>query len=244
MNKEMLLSFISKYNLGGNINAIWDASGKRLKTKFISDGDDLLGTVEINSKLSDTIECDSIPVLRTSNMKSLLSVMGNKIDIEAKMVGDKPISLTFSDDITVVKHALADKNVMKIPPNIKYVPDDFEIEIKLNAELMDLYVKAFSALSGSDIVTFSLMSDGETTKIIIGDLDENVNTDKVAFDVEVIKAKEIKPMVFNAVLFKEILLANKGVESSMKVSSEGLAIIEFKTDEYKAKYYLIGEELS
>jgi len=38
------------------------------------------------------------------------------------------------------------------------------------------------------------------------------------------------------------LMANKGIDSTFKISSESLGILEFENKNYKAKYYFVGQE--
>ena len=49
--------------------------------------------------------------------------------------------------------------------------------------------------------------------------------------------------LFNADLFKEVLLANRECTSArLEVSNEGLARINFKVDDYDSTYYIVATQ--
>ena len=53
---------------------------------------------------------------------------------------------------------------------------------------------------------------------------------------------KIENVSFSANLFGDVLAANKECESAtLEVSSQGLARINFKIDEYDATYYLVAD---
>ena len=57
-----------------------------------------------------------------------------------------------------------------------------------------------------------------------------------------VRISYIENVSFNASVFKEVLSANKECESAtLEVSSQGLARINFKIDEYDATYYLVAD---
>lgn len=55
----------------------------------------------------------------------------------------------------------------------------------------------------------------------------------------------VKPISFSAKYLKEILTANKEATSAvLKVSTQGLAHIQFKIDDFTASYYLVEQQLT
>ena len=238
MNKQLLLSFISKYNLGGKIESvIWNATDKGMEVKFIADDQSLLGHVHMNTKLDD-ISGKELAVHRTKNLIQLMGILNETVNVDLLERNDKPISLSFSDDLSKVDYALADKNIIPNVPSLKYSPDEYEVELKIDAKFVDTFVRAKTALT--DIVSFSLVATSDSAKIRMGQTD--VNTDRAIFDVESTKLSAIPVVLFNAELFKEVLVANKGIESTFKVSQEYLGVLEFANENYKAKYYFVGQE--
>ena len=60
---------------------------------------------------------------------------------------------------------------------------------------------------------------------------------------EVVEYSEVDKLTFNAHVMKEILSANKDCESSMlEISSEGLAKMNFKIDEFDSTYFLVANQ--
>ena len=49
------------------------------------------------------------------------------------------------------------------------------------------------------------------------------------------------PITFNANLFKEVLVANRECSSAiLEVSTEGLARVNFKIDDFDSTYYVVA----
>ena len=68
-----------------------------------------------------------------------------------------------------------------------------------------------------------------------------MNTNRVTIPVTSSEFSNIDNISFNANLFKEVLIANKDCESAvLQVSSEGLAKISFKIDDFTSTYYLVA----
>ena len=57
MQKSKLDRFISKYNLGGNVNSVkWKSDGNTLSTSFVTPDKSLLGTVKVDKFSFDSAE--------------------------------------------------------------------------------------------------------------------------------------------------------------------------------------------
>ena len=53
-----------------------------------------------------------------------------------------------------------------------------------------------------------------------------------------------EPITFNANLFKEVLSANKECsKAELQIAKTGLAYIEFKVDDFVAKYWLVAQQV-
>ena len=88
---------------------------------------------------------------------------------------------------------------------------------------------------------FSIINSKNGCEIVIGYA--TTNTNRVNIPVECTKCSIKNPITFNANLFKEVLLANKDCRSAiLEVSSEGLARINFKIDDYDSTYYIVAME--
>ena len=92
MNKNQLTNFITKYTLGGEIKSTkWTSNGDSLSTRFISGDKSVVGRVVL-SKFSHLLPCE-LGVYNTGQLSSLLSVLGDDIDINLSQSGDKFISI-------------------------------------------------------------------------------------------------------------------------------------------------------
>ena len=69
----------------------------------------------------------------------------------------------------------------------------------------------------------------------------NTNTNRVNIPVEPETNSITKPITFNANLFKEMLVANRECKSAiLEVSTEGLARVNFKVDDYDSTYFVVA----
>jgi len=78
-------------------------------------------------------------------------------------------------------------------------------------------------------------------EVIIGY--SSTNTNRVNIPVSCDECNIDTPITFNANLFKEVLVANKDCTSAvLHVSSEGLAKVNFKVDDYDSTYHIVATQ--
>jgi hypothetical protein len=238
MEKNRLSRFISKYNLAGLVESVaWNSEGGKLSTKFVSDDKTVLGVVTLDSF---DFEDATVGVYNTNTLKSLLNVLGNDVQIDLKKIDEKPISLSLTSDSTTVQYQLADLTVIPNVPDLKQLPE-FGISIDLDANFIDKFIKAKSALS--DVDNFTVLTEKGKLKIVIGY--SNINTNRVDIVVNDNFTEEVKPISFSAKYFKEILSANKEAnKATLAVSKDGLSHVEFSVDGFTSSYYLVEVQLS
>jgi hypothetical protein len=233
MNKNNLLRFIQKYSLGGLIESVaWNAEGTTLSVRFISDDKTLLGEVNFNAFTSTPM---SVGIYTTSLLKNMIGILDSDITLKVDKAGEKSVSLKLSSDETETSYQLADLGVIPPVPDLKQLPE-FGIDIDMASNMIDKFIKAKGALS--DVDTFTVFSEGDDLKMAIGY--SSISTNRVTFTA--IKGYEdtIKPISFSAKYLKEILTANKEATSAkLKVSTDGLAHVEFQIDDFVCKYYLV-----
>jgi hypothetical protein len=228
MKKSSFEGFITRYNLGGEVESVKiDSTDVGLSVKFISDDKTLLGNVSSDNKDFPTGEYG---VYTTSQLKGLLSVLDSDISVKE---GDA--ALVFSDKGTSVNYMLADLSVIPVVPDLKQLPD-FTSTIKMDNDFVNKFVKSKGALSDSDTFTFSCKSNkGE---VILGY--SKINSNRISINVECECDGDVEPISFSAKYLKEILNANKGAKSSsLKISPNGLAHVSFENDGFKSNYYLV-----
>lgn len=238
MNKIRLNRFIQKYNLAGLIESVtWKADGTKLSTKFISDDKTVLGELELDNFNFDAAE---LGIYTTSNLSKLLSVLGDDVDLQVGKVEDKAISLSLVSDGTKASYQLADLAVIPAVPDLKQLPS-FDIQIDLDGKFIDRFIKGKNALS--DVDTFTVLTENGDLNLVIGY--SNVNSNRITYKAHANYPNAVNAISFSAKYLKEILVANKDATSAtLQISTQGLAHVAFKVDDYTSKYYLVEVQLS
>jgi len=236
MDKALVERFISKYNLAGAAEAvILQASDKGLKTKFISDDKNVLGIVQA-SKIE--LEEGEYGIYDTAQLRSLLGVLEDAIKIKVTKKDGKPTGFLLSDTGTKVTYVLADKANIPAVPDLKSLPEA-DVVIKVDSHFLNTFVKAKGALT--EVETFTVLSDGKKTDIVIGY--SELNTNRVSFHVDTESAEPIDPISFDARYLREILIANKEMKSgTLKIASKGIAIVTFDVEDFEVSYYLVKKD--
>jgi hypothetical protein len=229
MKKTSLEGFISRYNLGGEIESVKIVSDKTgMSVKFISDDKTLLGTVTSeDAEFAD----GEFGVYTTSQLKNLLGVLDANINVTAGSA-----ALEFSDNSTTVNYMMADLSVIPAVPDIKQVPD-FESEITLSDEFISRFIKSKGALNESDTFTFQC-KDGKG-EIILGY--SKINSNRISIKVDCTCTKDsVGPISFSAKYLKEILNANRAPKAAnLKIATAGLAQCTFESEGFKSEYFLV-----
>ena len=235
MNKQQLVKFISKYNLGGLVNsAILSFKDNTLNTRFTSGDKSLLGILSMDKW---DFEDGEFGVYNTEQLVKLLSVLDDDVTMSVTKAGDKAVSIQLSDTVSKVNYMLTDTSVISRPPVPESLPQNFELKININPQFISKFISGKQALPETD--TFTVFTKNNTTSIVIGYA--SVNTNRVTIPVSTTEYKEMDLISFNATNFKEILHANKECESALlEVSPDGIAKITFKIDNYKSTYYLVA----
>ena len=228
MEKGKLDSFINKYNLGGEIESvIIKSENSSLTVKMISDDKTLLGDVSLTDVEFPEGE---FGIYTTSQLKGLLSVLDESIKVE-EVTG----ALKFSDKGTKMQYMLAAPSVIPTVPDLKKLPS-FNVNVTLNDEFINKFIKSKGALADSDTFTFTC-KDG-VGEIILGY--SSINSNRISITVDSDCESDVDPIAFSAKYLKAILLANKGSSnSSLQISSEGLAKVAFSDDGYTCSYHLV-----
>tara|TARA_Y100000816_G_scaffold292420_1_gene287578 strand:+ start:6595 stop:7290 length:696 start_codon:yes stop_codon:yes gene_type:complete len=228
MKKESINNFISRYSLGGEVESVKiESNDSKMNVSFISDDKTLLGSV---SSENGNFPNGEFGIYTTSKLKALLSVLEPTVDVKS---ADSYIK--FSDKGTSINYMLADLSVIPAVPDLKQLPD-FNVEVTLDTEFVSKFIKSKSALSESD--TFTFECKGGEGEVILGY--STLNTNRISIKVDCKCDGDIKPISFSAKYLKEILNANRSSKSAtLKISSQGLAHLNFKDTEVESNYYLV-----
>jgi hypothetical protein len=179
-------------------------------------------------------------VYTTSQLSKLLSVVGEDIELDVQQIENKAVNLFVKNGSTKFQFPLADLAVIPNVPDLKKLPE-FDIEINFDGAFIDKFIKAKNALSEVD--TFTVLTEKKQLNVVLGY--SNINATRVTFVVNDAYDVEVKPISFSAKYLKEILTANKEATSVvLKVSTQGISHVEFKVDDFVAKYFLVEQQLS
>ena len=236
MNKQKLVRFINKYYLNGIADSVVlksNSSEQKLVTRFVSSDKTLLGIIQLDRW---NFEDANIGVYTTEQLLRLLSVLDEDINFSITKSGDKSISMKISDSLSSVNYMLSDPSIINEPPQLQNIPN-FELSINMTPSVINKFISGKSALQ--DSTTFTVITNETSTKLVIGY--STVNTNRVTIPVVTSEFSQIDNVSFNAEYFSSILVANKECESAfLQVSSQGLAKIIFKIDDYTATYWLVA----
>ena len=236
MNKGLLERFIGKYNLSGAIESVKLVSENgNLRVECCNEEKTLFAFVTVkNVRLSD----GEFVVFETTQLRSLLNVLGDDITVEVKTINDTPTAFNIGDGVTQVVYALAELQLAPEIPVLKRQPEP-NVSIPLTKKLMDTFVKARGALPS--IPHFTVVSDGTKTELVLGY--EDFNTTNVTIQTDTTHASLMQPTHFLASAFKDIILANKEATSGViHVSDKGFAKIIFEIDGFESQYYLLQQK--
>lgn len=237
MNKNIFVKFINKYYLGGEIDkAKIVAEGNTVSTKATNDSHNLLCSVKLNDF---TLDAGDYGIFNTSLLLKLVSVLEDTVDINILKREKTPIGLSINDSTSNIEYVLADLNVIPTSPSLKQLPPS-NVHLTLNSDLVTKYNRCFAALSDTDNVTL-LTKDGEVY-IVFGY--STTNSNRVSFKVGGDISSDLKPISFNAKIFKEIITNNKDIQGEMEISDKGLASIKYVDSLFTADYFLIASNLN
>lgn len=235
MEKSRFERFIAKYNLGGTCESVlYKVENSITTAKSISDNKNILCEVVASSiGLKD----GSYGVYDTAKLLSLLGVVGEQLTANIKKSGDKPVSITFDDNFSQITFVLADSSVIPAVPDLKTTPV-FDSIIEMDEKFINTFIKAAGALSEVD--TFTVMSDGDSTTadVILGHSTMNTNRVKIKATLE--KAVKVNEISFSAKDMRNVLLANKEAKGGkLEISSKGICRMVFVVDSIKSTYHLL-----
>jgi len=232
MKKNELLNFVNRYHLAGATTSVkWIAKDGKLHTEFITDDQNVIGSVETNLDLGD----HELGVYATPSLVKMLSAVGDNLDVNVNGVGKTAVSINIKDKDVNMTFMLADLSVIRQVPDLKNTPD-WNASIDITSNFTTKFIKAKNALPESE--NFGIKCSNETVEMIINY--STINTNRIKFEVESPDSKDMSVICFSSSLFKEILQSNKEATSGkLEISSAGLARVSFSGKDYTSTYYLV-----
>ena len=239
MDKQTLMGFVNRFYLGGQTQSAPVVSTKdTLSCSFINSAKSCVGDIVLAKNGFGDYE---MGLYEIQDLIKLLNVVDGELVVEANEVGDVVSQLVIKQksNNTKVNYGLARLDVVSKKPDLTNVPD-FELELKIDKHFISSFISGKGALS--DVSTFAILSDGVEAKVVIG-YSSSTQSNKVTIPVEAKKISSLDDAIFfDADTFKEVLTANKDCESStLYVSSQGLAKVSFKVDDFDSSYVLVAK---
>ena len=232
MEKSKLQSFINRYYLAGNCEAV------TLKEQEGSIGCEL---IDMDQTIVGKIKWNTTPFMtgmlginHTGALIKMLGAVNENIEIEVQNAAGKNNAMKISEGTTKATFMLADTTVIPAVPSINAEPD-YEVTIPVNEEFISKFIKAKNALP--DAKNFAVQIVNGQIKFIINY--STVNADNISFEVGAANQNSMDPVCFSADKLKEVLVANRGDSGYLKVSPDGLARIDFTGSDFESTYWLV-----
>lgn len=234
MQKQILERFISKYTLGGMIEIVpWKSNGQQVKIEVTAE----------NRMVIAHLSCQELPlpegeycIYETAQLRSLLNILGDEIQIETKFVKGKPAIFTLEDGSTVINYALADPEAMPVQKRLdqsKFHEEMWNAEFEADAKFVNAFIRSKGALNLED---FSVLGSKEL-KVVIGH-SKYANSTRVTLTPPATLRTPFDTLKFNANCLREVLVANKEAVGRVRISEEGLMHLHYDLGQTIADYYL------
>jgi len=237
MNKKEIVNFINKYHLNGLTEAvIIDTADNKTICNFVSSEKSVIGSIKLSTNVFENQNL--LGIYSTSSFIKLLSALEDDIEISIFDIEDDAKYITLKDNNKKAKFILSHPDIIpKYPKDSKFPP--FDIEIELDEEFINNFIKSKNALS--DAAIFAFVEDNGKLQIILNYDDNNESLNNISFIVGDTIVELNKPIKFYSDSFKEILIANRQDfdKGFIRLSSHGLMEIKFSSDDYEAIYYQV-----
>ena len=232
MEKSKLQSFINRYYLAGNCEAVTVKETETgVKCELIDMDQTVVGKIEW--KTTPFVK-GMLCINHTGALIKMLGALGENITIDVKEAAGKNYAMKISEGTTQATFMLADTTVIPAVPSINAEPD-YQVQIAVNEEFISKFIKAKNALP--DAKNFAVQVQNGTVKFIINYT--TVNADNITFEVGTTTSVDMEPVCFSADKLKEVLVANRGDSGQLYVSPDGLSRIDFTGTDFESSYWLV-----
>ena len=240
MKKNYIIENIEKYFLGGLVGGVvWNLDGSKVNIKFGTETKDAVGEISFDLPLPE----GRIGIYNTDSLLRLLNITNEDLQLELTTGDNTGIinKLKIRDNKFDLDYNLSDATIIQEVPKVQEV--DYDFSFKINDEFIDGFLKAHNALEKINDFTLNTAvtkQDEKVVEIILGERTPHSNKVKFTEPSEFESSSDIIP--FSAIVFREILSANKGTEGTMSISNKGLAKIEFINKESSVKYFVVRQQ--
>mgnify|MGYP003637129669 FL=1 len=239
VNKSTLTSVISKYYLNGLNNQVkWRIKDNQL-TVYAGSNGRVCKVQHNNFNLEDA----ELGIFDTHKLSKLLSITSGELNISLEKIKAVYTKMHVADLNFDLTYSLAD--ILILGKNTYYEdPEEFEIQIDLTREDIDHLIKAKSALADVNNMLITTTTDMDGTnicEIIFGD--NTGFSNKITYQLRGNITKGDIQIPFDSDIFKDILSANKDMESgTLKISEVGMLKANFLTEETESEYFIARNE--
>jgi hypothetical protein len=232
MEKSKLQSFINRYYLAGNCEAvILNENTNGVGCNLIDQDQTVVGKIQWKTT---PFMNGSLGINHTGALTKMLSAVGENINIDVQESAGKNYAMKISEGTTKLTFMLADTTVIPAVPTINAEPD-YQVSIDVDDEFISKFIKAKNALP--DAKNFAVQVVNGNIKFIINYT--TINADNISFEVGPTNITNMDPICFSADKLKEILIANKGDAGKLHISPDGLARIDFAGTDFESSYWLV-----
>jgi hypothetical protein len=231
MEKSKLQSFINRYHLAGNCEAV------TLKENATGIGCEL---IDSDQTVVGKIQWKTTPFMKgalginhTGALTKMLTAVGENIDIQVQDSAGKNYAMKITEGSTKLTFMLADTSVIPAVPTINAEPG-YKVVIDVNEDFITKFIKAKNALP--DAKNFAVQVKNGKIKFIINYT--TINADNISFEVGT-SSIDMEPICFSADKLKEVLVSNRGDAGKLHISPEGLARIDFTGPDFESSYWLV-----
>ena len=199
INKKVISDIVSKYSLGGSIEAVkWEINDEELTIKSINDSQTLIGKLNYKEKIG--LKPGNYGIFNTSQLIKCLNILDGDILINAT---DRKLNI--ADTNYDVKIRLADPAA--VPKVGRVVRENLNASFKINDEFITRFVKSKDALN---LDKFTIETrDGFNGEELIFTMGNDSKTNTIEFAVEATINDKFDQLPFDSNIFKEILKANR-----------------------------------
>ena len=169
----------------------------------------------------------------------MLAITSGDLVLDYVKEGKVITKLLIADEQFNLNYTLAD--LLTIPKPGEYNgPEEYNVETKLDNEIISALVKAKNALTNSENVV--VKPDTLGLGFTFGGDVEYAN--KVSYYIQNVTPPETDfELTYNSNLLKEILVCNKDMDSgTLHVNSNGLMKIIFTGKNIQSSYYIVAKE--
>jgi len=232
VNKNVILSFISKYYLGGlNEKTKW-----RIKDNTLTVYAGGKGKVCKIHLYNFPFEDADLGIYDTEKLSKLINITMGDLLFDPIKKHNIYSKLKISDANFDLIYSLADVLVLGTTSYYKDPKEGYDIILNLEESDINNLIKGKNALLDQD--NFIVKAQDNLCIFTFGANDNYSN--KVTYQIEGEILDKNLELPFNSDLFKEILSANKDADKALiQISSLGIMKLNFSNENMESEYYLV-----